>query len=106
MNLDGFVTVNGIVQSSSEYHIDDNNNLVFRQAPAAGDCVNIILSQGAINSPTLSFTGNGTQNVFFVEDNNELMRFNRLIDNVRKHRDTPAVKDLLEQLQVVTELLR
>ena len=106
MRLDGFVTVNGIVQSSSEYHIDDNNNLVFSQAPAAGDRINVIFSQGAVNSPTLALTGNGTQNVFFVEGNQELLKFNRLVDNIRKHRDNPAVKDLLEQLQIVTELLR
>jgi hypothetical protein len=106
MRLDGFITVNGIVQSSSEYHIDDNNNLVFSQAPAAGDRINVVFSQGEVSGPVLAFNGNGTQNVFVVEGNNELLKFNRLMNDIRKHKDKPAVKDLLEQLQIVTELLR
>jgi hypothetical protein len=106
MNLDGFVTVNGIVQSSSEYHIDNDNRLIFKQAPSAGDNINVVFSQGEVSGPVLAFNGNGTQNVFVVEGNTELLKFNRLMNDIRKHKDKPAVKDLLEQLQIVTELLR
>lgn len=106
MSLTGFVTVNGIVQSPSAYHIDNDDRLIFNQAPSAGDNINVILSQGDVNGPVLAFNGNGTQHVFDVEGNNELLKFNRLMNDIRKHKDKPAVKDLLEQLQIVTELLR
>jgi hypothetical protein len=106
MNSSGFVTVNGIVQSSSDYYIDDNDRLIFNQAPSAGDNINVVFSQGEVNGPVLVFNGNGTQNVFVVEGNTELLKFNRLMNDIRKHKDKPVVKDLLEQLQIVTELLR
>ena len=107
MNFPGFVTINGIVQSPSEYDIDANNNIVFNEAPPIGSYINIIFTNQFTNGPTLSLKGNGSVNVFNIShDNNEHIKFNKLVNDIVKHKDNPAVKDLLEQLHIVTELLR
>ena len=100
--LDGFVTINGIVQYDDSYYVTYDDRLIFAEAPPTGSSINITYNYGTIQN----LRGNGTQNVFPVEGNIEQAKFSRLMRDITKHKDNPAVKDLLEQLRVVTELLR
>ena len=100
--FNGLITVNGIVQYDENHYITNNDCLIFNEAPSMGSSIVIQYHNGS----TKYFEGNGSQNVFPIDGHTEITKFYRLIKDITKHKDNPAVKDLLEQLRIVTELLR
>jgi hypothetical protein len=100
--LDGLISINGILQSDGSHYITNDDSLIFSEAPVTGSRIVIQYHNGL----TRYFEGNGSQHIFPMGGHTEIMKFDRLMRDITKHKDNPAVKDLLEQLQIVTELLR
>ena len=102
MMLDGLISINGILQSDGSHYIINDDSLIFSEAPSMGSKIVIQYHNGL----TRCFEGNGSQHIFPMGGHTEIAKFDRLIRDITKHKDNPAVKDLLVQLQIVTELLR
>ena len=95
------VSVNGILQSKHEYVVQDTC-IIFHTAPQplANICVNI---KGSM----VTYTGNGTNCVFSIPlELRDEFEFKQFMENVWKHRDNSTVKDQLEKLKIVMELVR
>jgi ribosomal protein L30/L7E len=98
---DILVIANGIIQSSHEYIISDGK-VVFWRVPPPDSTVTI-----RIRNKTISHQCNGFINVFPIpEEIIEEIRFQEFFKNVLIHKDNPAVKDQLEKLKAIVELLR
>ena len=93
------VSVNGIIQSMSQYmKLDDF--IMFHQAPAAGSEIYIIT-----NEERLHYQGDGSTHKFAlpVSDRRKYVEF---MEEVYKNKDNPTIKDQLEKLKIVMELVR
>jgi hypothetical protein len=93
------VAVNGIIQSVGAYMVQ-GDVLIFHQAPQIGDRISITI--GKIRT---EHEGNGSRTVFEMP-NNEGLQFEQFMARVWEHRDNPTVKDQLEKLKIVMELVR
>jgi hypothetical protein len=98
---DILIIVNGIIQSSHEYIITDGK-VAFHRVPPPDSTVTI-----RIRNKTISHQCNGFINVFSIpEEIIEEMRFQDFFKKVWIHKDNPSVKDQLDKLKVVMELIR
>ena len=102
MTLDGLISINGIVQYDGSHYITNDDHLIFSEAPSIGSRIVVQYYNGSQRY----FEGNGSQHVFPLDGHTAITQFDRLLRDITKHKDNPAVKDLLEQLRIVTELLR
>ena len=94
------VMINGVFQMKSHW-IFAGSDLEFTNPPPAHSDIRVHLDNG----DSVMFNGTGKQTVFNNIVNEDDTDLQKLIDNVRNHRNNPAVKDLLEQLTIVTNLL-
>ena len=94
------VSVNGIIQSVGNYSILNNGMLKFHRAPGLGDRVSI-----SVGNAQLNHEGNGSRTVFEMP-NNEAVKFEQFMSRVWEYRNNPTVRDQLEKLKIVTELIR
>mgnify|MGYP003332926958 FL=1 len=95
------VVINGIIQSASEYTITSNNQIVFRNAPQSDSHVSIITD----DHNRLDYRGDGLTNTF-QGPSDDKAKFREFMTEVYKNKDNPSVKDALERLQIVMELVR
>lgn len=93
------VSVNGILQSRHAYMVV-GDCIVFHSAPPAGSEIAIMIDRCRTED-----VGNGTTVVFPVAISPEL-QFKQFMDKVWEQRENPTVKDTLEKLRVVMELVR
>ena len=93
------VSVNGIIQSVSAYMLQ-GDVLIFHQAPDIGDRISISMGNAQLNH-----VGNGNRTVFELP-NNEAVKFEQFMSRVWDNRDNPTVRDQLEKLKIVMELIR
>ena len=93
------VSVNGIIQSVGAYMIQ-GDVLIFHRAPDIGDRISISMGNAQLNHE-----GNGSRTVFEMP-NNEAVKFEQFMARVWEHRNNPTVKDQLEKLKVIMELIR
>ena len=93
------VAVNGIIQSVHSYMVQIDL-IIFHQAPQLGDRVSI-----TVGNARLDHEGNGTQ-LAFQMPSNEAVQFEHFMARVWDNRDNPTVRDQLEKLKIVMELIR
>lgn len=93
------VIVNGIVQSVHEYMVQ-LDLIIFHRAPALGDRISI-----TVGNARLEHEGNGSRTVFEMPSN-EGVKFEQFMAKVWDNRDNPTVRDQLEKLKIVMELIR
>lgn len=93
------VVVNGIIQSVHEYMVQ-LDLIIFHRAPQLGDRISI-----SIGNARLEHEGNGSRTVFEMPSN-EGVKFEQFMARVWDKRDNPTVRDQLEKLKIVMELLR
>lgn len=94
------VIINGIIQARAEYHINANT-IVFHNAPQAGSTINILTE----DNERLDFHGDGSSCVF-AGPASEKAKFRQFMTEVYNKKDDPTVKDQLEKLKIVMELVR
>jgi len=95
------VSVNGIMQSTYAYIVQDTS-IIFRVAPPPMAEVNV-----SIQGTNITYTGNGTNCVFNLPSDIRLeMEFKQFMHQAWLNRHNPTVKDQLEKLKVVMELVR
>ena len=93
------VVINGIIQAHHAYMMS-GNTVVFHSAPERGSEVSIIMDEHTYN-----YVGDGNTFVFPGAPSGR-MQFKRFMEEVYEKRDDPTVKDALEKLKIVMELLR
>ncbi len=93
------VAVDGIVQSRSQYMIS-GDNIVFHVAPPYGSMICVMSEDGRTDSQ-----GDGSTFVF-PGVTSERIKFKQFMDSVYEKRLDPTVKDQLEKLKIVMELVR
>lgn len=93
------VSVDGILQSRHAYMVV-GDSIVFHSAPPFGSYISVMMDRHRTD-----FEGDGSSVVFPVAVSPE-MQFKQFMDKVWENRDNPTVKDQLERLKVVMELIR
>lgn len=97
------ININGIMQSTEMYSVEDIS-IKFHQAPSKGDDVRVVLP---IPSTSVRYMGDGEKCVFTLpSDVGKEIMFKEFMDSVWKHRNNPSVKDQLEKLKIIMELVR
>lgn len=93
------VVVNGILQASYAYMMS-GDSVVFHQAPPSGSDISILM-----DDTRYEYTGDGVTLVFPGLPTSR-MNFRKFMEEVYEKRDDPTVKDQLEKLKMVMELVR
>ena len=93
------VVVNGILQGKYAYMLS-GDSVVFHSAPPAGSEVAII-----IDDTRFEYVGDGSTFVFQGTPSAR-MQFRKFMEEVYEKKDDPTVKDQLEKLKIVMELVR
>ena len=95
------VSINGIVQIPGvDYHLG-NDSISFSQPPHTGASITITTEAGVL----LNIRADGSTYLFRYIDE-ESSKITEMLEQAFKHRDVPAVADMLERLQVVVELAK
>lgn len=97
--MNELVVLNGIIQSPHAYMMS-GNTVVFHSAPEKGVEVSIVMDEHRY-----SYVGDGSTFVFPGAPSDR-MQFKKLMEDVYEKRNDPAVKDQLEKLKIVMELVR
>ena len=102
------VHMNGLTLIPGIDYVVGDTMINFSVPPPAGTDIMftevINVNTGATHVTRL--TGDGSTYLFRLETNfADRVRLNQLFESALKYRDTPAVRDLLERLQVVLELV-
>lgn len=96
-----FVSVDGIMQSPYEYE-QTNSSIIFKNAPDVGSNINV-----NVDGNVMTYIGNGINCMFTIPYAiREELQFKIFTNEVWKHRDNPTVKDQLEKLKIVMELVK
>ncbi len=97
--MNELVSINGLLQSMSQY-MKIGDSIIFHQAPQAGADISIITEEQRLN-----YEGDGSTCVFSwpATDRSQYKHF---MEEVYKNKDNPTVKDQLEKLKIVMELVR
>lgn len=98
MNVE-LISINGLLIPMTEYTLF-GRSIIFREQPAVGDMVSII-----INEDKIEHVASGVTTIFSLPPETE-SDFKRLTEDLYKHKNNPTVKDYLDKLRVVVELLR
>lgn len=93
------VAIDGIVQARSQYMVS-GDNIVFHIAPPCGSRVCIMSEDSRFD-----YEGTGTTYVY-PGASSERTRYKQFMEDVYDKRLNPSVKDALEKLKVVMELVR
>ncbi len=93
------VVVNGILQARHAY-MRSGDSVVFHTAPGAGSEVSIIMDDARFE-----YVGDGSTFVFHGTPSPR-MQFRKFMEEVYEHQDNPTVKDQLEKLKIIMELVR
>jgi hypothetical protein len=93
------VAINGIVQARSQYMVS-GDNIVFHIAPPCGSRICILSEDGRSD-----YEGTGDTYVY-PGASNERTKYKQFMEDVYDKRYNPTVKDALEKLKVVMELVR
>jgi hypothetical protein len=96
------VSINGILQAAASYK-ETSERIVFRQAPAAGDTIQIVASDGVNFSEYITYEGNGVTYIFHLP---EVENFYQFMNDLEEYKDHPAVKDQIEKMQVILALVK
>lgn len=99
-NMTVLVYVNGAVQAPLFHYERVGNSIVFSQAPSSDSTIEIVTRE-----TRNQYKGDGHTNVFETPHTPKLM-FLQFAEEVWQHRENPAVKDALEKLKIVVELVR
>ncbi len=97
--MNELVVVNGILQARYAYMLS-GDSVVFHTAPGAGSEVSIIMDDARYE-----YIGDGKTFVFHGTPSPR-MQFRNFMEEVYEKKDDPTVKDALEKLKIVMELLR
>lgn len=93
------VSVNGVRIHWSDYTFV-NDSIVFTQAPPA---ISIIEIQ--VHNSVMNHLGDGFTVKFDTTPLTKAQEFRDMFDKIWKHRDNPTIKDQLEKLQTLVELV-
>jgi hypothetical protein len=93
------VSVNGLLQSMSQY-MKIGDSIIFHQAPQAGAVISILTEE-----QRLDYEGDGSTCVFSWPQSDR-SQYKHFMEEVYKYKDNPTVKDQLEKLKIVMELVR
>ena len=91
-----------------DYKVSDSTVSFSSPPPAGADIAftEVIDANTGVTHIT-KFTGNGYTYLFKLETNfAERVRLHELFESAIKHKDTPAVRDAINRLQVVLELVK
>jgi hypothetical protein len=93
------VAVNGMIQSVHQY-MKVSGSIIFHQAPQAGALISIMTEEDRFD-----YEADGSTYTFPwpVSDRS---KFKWFMEEVYKNKDNPTVKDQLEKLKAVMELVR
>ncbi len=97
--MNELVVVNGILQARHAY-MRSGDSVVFHTAPGAGSEVSIIMDDARFE-----YVGDGSTFVFHGTPSPR-MQFRKFMEEVYEHQDNPTVKDQLEKLKIIMELVR
>lgn len=96
-----FVSINGIMQIPGvDYHAG-KDMISFTQPPQAMATITIMGERGVL----MNVIGDGSTYLFRYIDE-ESSKITEMLEQAFKHRDVPAVADMLERLKVVVELVK
>lgn len=93
------VVINGILQGKYAYMLS-GDSVVFHTAPPAGSEVSILM-----DDTRFEYVGDGSTFVFQGTPSSR-MKFRKFMEEVYEKKDYPTVKDALEKLKIVMELVR
>lgn len=93
------VSVNGVRIHWTDYTFV-NNSIVFTQAPPASSLIEI-----QIHNSVMAHMGDGTTVMFDTTRLTKAQEFREMFEKIWKHRNNPTIKDQLEKLQVLVELV-
>lgn len=97
--MNELVTINGIILSMQQY-MKIGEKIIFYEAPQSGSGISIITE-----GERLDYKGDGFT-CTFPWPQNDKARFKQFMDSVYENRNDPTVKDQLEKLKIVMELIR
>jgi len=97
--MNELVAVNGIIQSVNQY-MKISDRIIFHQAPEAGAIISIMSEE-----ERFEYRADGSTYAFPWPVSERAM-YKQFMEEVYKNRDNPTVKDQLEKLKVVMELVR
>lgn len=96
-----FVSINGIMQIPGvDYHAG-KDMVSFTQPPQSGATITIMSERGVL----MNVIADGVTYLFRYIDE-ESSKVSEMLEQAFKHRDVPAVSDMLQRLQVVVELAK
>jgi hypothetical protein len=98
-NMTELVTINGIILSIQQY-MKIGDKIIFYEAPELGSGISIISE-----AQRLDYKGDGFTCTFPWPQNDKAL-FKQFMDSVYENRNNPTVKDQLEKLKIVMELIR
>lgn len=96
------ISINGVIQTPNLDYVAANNEIKFTKAPAKGCVVEIRGPNGTL----IQQQGTGFIDTFWLDDILPEDPLVALFQEVYKNKDVPAVKDILDRLQVVINLIK
>jgi hypothetical protein len=93
------VVINGIIQHKHAYMVS-GDSIVFHTAPPNRSDVSILM-----DDTRYEYIGDGTTFVFQGTPSGR-MKFRKFMEEVYEKKDDPTVKDALEKLKIVMELVK
>lgn len=97
--MNELVSVNGIIQSINQY-MKVGDLIIFHQAPEVGSYISILTEEERFD-----YDGDGSTYTFSLPAS-ERRRYKEFMEEVYKNKDNPTIKDQLEKLKAVMELVR
>jgi hypothetical protein len=97
--MTGMVAVNGIIQSMNQY-MKISDRIIFHQAPPPGSTIYIMTEEERFD-----YEGDGVTYAF-PWPASDRAQYKEFMELVYQKRDNPTVKDQLEKLKIVMELVR
>lgn len=97
------IYIDGVLQAPGIDYMATQNAVSFTQPPLQGSYIEV----NTLNSTVARLMGDGRTHVFQL-DGGAVVRHEmlRLLDDVCRYRDNPAVAEALEKLKVVIELVK
>lgn len=93
------VAVNGIIQSTHQY-MKVSDRIIFHQAPPPGSTIYLMTEEQRFD-----YEGDGFTYAFPLPPSDRRI-YKEFMEEVYQKRDNPTVKDQLEKLKIVMELVR
>lgn len=95
------VSINGIMQIPGVDYYTGKDMISFTQPPSSGATITIMGERGVL----MNIIGDGSTYLFrYIDEASS--KVSEMLETAFKHRDVPAVADMLERLRVVVELAK